>query len=239
MKLSYFVLSLVLLCSHSVSAQLTANVERDHLLAIGLMSYVYSDWQDNENSIRGYNIGAFLFDPHLNILKGWNLNSVRSSDVRKTSHAEVGLMQKLIKNGEITNLRGLHIITTLEPCMMCSGMMIFLEADSVKYIQTDPEFGKNIERLAADYAGQSGNDRCKHIKSIRAVSGDYGSVLEELYVAFRSNQRNQGKSMADFLYGADVKRVYKAAYDELKSITKAQFPLNDGLLRQLKLTFIR
>lgn len=239
MKLSYFVVSLVLLCSHSVSAQLTASVERDHLLAIGLMSYVYSNWQNDENSRRGYNIGAFLVNPSANLLKGYNLNSVRSSEVRKTSHAEVGLMQELIKKGEITNLRGFYIITTLEPCMMCSGMMTFLEADSVRYIQTDPEFGKNIERLAEDYAGQPANDRCKHIKSIRAVSGYYASALEKLYVAFRSDQHNRGKSMADFLYEADVKCVYKGAYDELESITKAQFHFNDGLLDQLKQIIIR
>jgi len=234
----YFVLLLVILFSNqSLSAQQTANVERDHLLTIGLMAYVFNNWQENEDASRGYNIGALLFDPVNNWVKLMNLNSVRLSDVKKTAHAEVGLMQRIIASGEKVDFSVSQIITTLEPCMMCSGMMTFLGVDSVKYIQTDPEFGKNIERLAADYAGQPGNDRCKHIKSVRAISGDYGSVLEALYATFRSNPLNQRKSMADFLYGADVKLVYSAAAKELYGLTKEnlKFKKNEGLLEELQL----
>lgn len=235
MKVPYFILSLVmLLCSHSLSAQQTAAIEREHILSIGLMAYVYANWQANENSSRGYNIGALLFDPLQNSVIGWNLNSVRESSVGKTAHAEVGLMQGLIREKLIgKNLNGFYIITTLEPCMMCSGMMTFLGADSVKYIQTDPEFGKNIERLAADYAGQPANERCKHIKSVRAVSGNYGSALENLYSAFRSEPQNQNKSMAEFLYESAVMDIYKAAWDELQG-KEVQFSENTSLLSQVK-----
>lgn len=233
MKLNYFVLLLgLLLCNHSLSAQQTANVERDHILSIGLLSYVYTNWQDSAGVGRGYNIGALLFDPAKDSIVGWNLNSVRESEVGKTAHAEVGLMQKLIKDKR--TLKGLHIVTTLEPCMMCSGMMTFLETDSVKYIQTDPEYGKNIERLAADYAGQPGNERSKHIKSVRAISGNYGSALEELYAAFRLDERNKDKSMADFLHNSVAKEVYKAAYEELQQTTNFKFKKNLKLLSQIK-----
>lgn len=240
MKLNYFILSLiVLLCSHSLSAQQTATSERDYLLSIGLMAYVYEHWQESEVSSRGYNIGALLFDPAQNTVIEWNLNSVRESPVGKTAHAEVGLMQKCISEKKINkNLNGLHIITTLEPCMMCSGMMTFLGADSVKYIQTDPEFGKNIERLAADYDGKPANERCKHIKSVRALSGEYGSSLEESYREFHSKPENQNKSMADFLYELSVKEVYKAAWDELQQTTTARFSQNTNLLLQVR-TFLK
>lgn len=233
MKLNYFVLLLGLLfCNHSLSSQQTANVERDHVLSLGLMAYVYKNWQDSVGVGRGYNIGALLFDPVHDSIIGWNLNSVRESEVGKTAHAEVGLMQKLIKDKR--TLKGLHIVTTLEPCMMCSGMMTFLEADSVKYIQTDPEYGKNIERLAADYAGQSGNERSKRIKSVRAISGNYGSALEELYATFRLDPKNKDRSMADFLYETVTKDVYKAAFEELQQTTNVKFKKNSRLLSQVK-----
>lgn len=235
MKLKYLIIVLIvgLVYNGQLFAQETAKVERDYILSLSAMSYVYKDWQEKESDdVRGYNIGALLFDAVKNEVIGWNLNSIYKDTVGKTAHAEVGLMQGNIKKRG--NLKGCHIVTTLEPCMMCSGMMVFLEVDSVKYIQTDPEYGNNIERLAADYAGQPANERSMHIKSVRAISGNYGAIFENLYQAFRTNPDNKDVSMAKFLYTKSVRDIYKAAATELKNMRDVKFSQNRALLSQVK-----
>lgn len=221
------------ICSPVAKSQASAHIERNRILSMATLAYVYQDWQNSAQDERGYNIGAILYSPSGDSIVAWSRNSVRKADIGKTAHAEIELMQHAIRDKKVRTLRGLHIITTLEPCMMCSGMMTFLEADSVKYIQTDPEYGKNIERLAADYAGQPGNERSKNIKSVHATSSDYGTAIEELYDAFRADPANKDKSMAEFLYMPSVKAIYKQASDELKRM-KAKYPENKKLLSQAK-----
>lgn len=220
-------------CFSGLKAQASAHIERDRILSFAAMSYVYQDWQNSAEDERGYNIGAILYSPSGDSIVAWNRNSIRKADIGKTAHAEIELMQHAIRDKKVHNLRGLHIITTLEPCMICSGMMAFLEADSVKYIQTDPEYGKNIERLAADYNDQPGNDRCKNIKSVHATSADYGTAIEELYNTFCADPVNKDKSLAEFLYSPSVKAIYKQANDKLKHM-KVKYPQNRKLLNQVK-----
>ncbi len=42
------------------------------------------------------------------------------------------------------------VYTTLEPCAQCSGMMTLCSIERTVYGQTDPGFGKAMERLALD-----------------------------------------------------------------------------------------
>ena len=233
LRLYVATLSCLFACSSSLKAQASSHIERDRILSLAAMAYVYQDWQNSAEDERGYNIGAILYSPSGDSIVAWSRNSIRKAEIGKTAHAEIELMQHAIRDKKVRNLNGLHIITTLEPCMMCSGMMTFLEADSVKYIQTDPEYGKNIERLAADYNGQPGNERSKSIKSVHATSADYGTAIEELYDAFRVDPANKDKSMAEFLYSPAVKAIYKQANDELKRM-KVKYPHNQKLLNLVK-----
>jgi len=175
----------------SALKKMSVSCEKDNILALTAAVFVFQDWQQEGNAPRGYNIGAVLYDAQGDTIIGVNRNSIyREND--KTQHAEVGLMQGYFHGRFCVKphktLKGMQIVTTLEPCMMCSGMMTFLERDIVKYIQTDPEFGKNIERLAQDWIDSCGvahpaNERCKKIKSV--------SLENTTFMAFLLNIRVQ------------------------------------------------
>lgn len=218
---------------------LTVQQEKDNLLALVAMDYVFQDWQDMESAPRGYNIGALLYKAPDSII-GLHRNSIYEMD-DKTQHAEVGLMQgylhKLFCEYPQPTLKGFQIITTLEPCMMCSGMMIFLETDTVKYIQTDPDFGKNIERLAQDWIDETGlahpaNDRCTRIKSLSLQGTCYASEMlnrgYEIYI-----KENQNKGMTEFLKSDIAYQVFSIA-DVLIRNWKLIHPENRTLLNNAR-----
>lgn len=224
--------------THSVEAlkSLTLQDEKDNILALVAADYVYQDWQETGNAPRGYNIGAVLYDALADTIIGVNRNSIYKEN-DKTQHAEVGLMQGYFHGHFCSTphktLKGMHIITTLEPCMMCSGMMIFLEADTVKYVQTDPEFGKNIERLAQDWIDGEGNahlanDRCTRIKSVSLEGKSYlAAFLNRGYEYYR--KKNPNKSMTEYLQTPNARQIYKSA-DRLLREWQPIYPENQKLL---------
>lgn len=216
---------------------LTEQEEKDNILALVAMSYVLQDWQMGDYPPRGYNIAALLYDPATQTILGMNRNSIYQKD-DKTQHAEVGLMQNYFHKAYDKNprktLKGLQIITTLEPCMMCSGMMVFLEVDTVKYIQTDPSYGKNIERLAQDWIDPAGerhaaNDRCRRIRSISLQETCFASeMLDKGYELYGKNKSE--KSLAEFLKTRLAFDIYSKA-DTLIRSWKLIYPANRTLLQ--------
>lgn len=220
-------------------ALLTVQQEKDNILALAAMNYVFQDWQNMENAPRGYNIGAVLYKAPDSII-GLHRNSIYQMG-DKTQHAEVGLMQgylhKLFCDYPQNTLKGFQIITTLEPCMMCSGMMIFLETDTVKYIQADPDFGKNIERLAQDWIDNTGvhhpaNDRCTRIKSLSLQGTCYASeMLNKGYEIYVKENRNKG--MTEFLKSDIAHQVFSMA-DVLIRNWKLIHPENRTLLNNAR-----
>lgn len=191
--------------------RLSISKEKDCILAMSAMAYVYKDWQEEYIApSRGYNIGAILYDSKNDSIIALDKNSVRQYG-DKTQHAEVRLMQGYMERGEKAYLDGMQIITTLEPCMMCSGMMMFLTVDTVKYIQADPEYGKNIERLAMDWTDEKGsvhpaNERAIRIRSVQIELPFLGSILDTAYQKYRKN--NPSKGMSEFLYTENARKIY-------------------------------
>lgn len=216
---------------------LSEQEEKDNILALVAMTYVLQDWQMGDYPPRGYNIGALLYDPATQAILGMNRNSIYRKD-DKTQHAEVGLMQnyfqKVYDKNPRKTLKGLQIITTLEPCMMCSGMMVFLEVDTVKYIQTDPSYGKNIERLAQDWVDSTGvrhpaNQRCTRIRSISLQETCFASeMLDKGYELYGKNKSE--KSLAEFLKTKRAFEIYRKA-DTLIRNWKLIYPANRTLLQ--------
>ncbi len=76
----------------------------------------------------------------------WAVNSVNVTK-NKTQHGEVRLIQSYLEKDENFNLKLHTIYTTLEPCAMCSGMMTLTQLCRTVYGQTDPAYGKALERL--------------------------------------------------------------------------------------------
>lgn len=213
-------------------AMSSAYLEKETILSLAVMAQVYEDWQSRALPNRGYNIGALLYDARVDTIAFMEKNSINLCN-DKTQHAEIRLMQEYLRKKILPDLEGMHVITTLEPCMMCSGMLIFLNVDTVKYIQADPCFGKNIERLAADWEEQGkvfpGNGRSKRTKSIQVVC-PVGTLLEAGYR--KCAEKAENAILSDFLYMESVGSVYRASFEILRN-WQVIYPENKRLLENI------
>lgn len=211
------------------TAMSSAYLEKETILSLAVMAEVYADWQPRSLPNRGYNIGALLYDARVDTIAFMEKNSINFYD-DKTQHAEIRLMQEYLRKKVLPDLEGMHVITTLEPCMMCSGMLIFLNVDTVKYIQADPCFGRNIERLAADWVEQGkvfpGNGRSKRTKSV-PVACPAGTLLEEGFRNFV--EKTDNAMLSDYLYTESVESVYRASFEILRN-WQVIYPENKQLL---------
>jgi tRNA(Arg) A34 adenosine deaminase TadA len=130
--------------------------ELDFIFSLAAYTIVYKNWQERGSSNpRGHNIGGILVDPNNNPV-AWNLNSVGITN-NSTQHGEIRLMQHYIESSNNKYLENYTIFTTLEPCIMCSGMMSLAKVGRVVYGQTDENypdnstgFGRAVERLRLD-----------------------------------------------------------------------------------------
>ncbi|HEY6320296.1 MAG TPA: deaminase, partial [Thermoanaerobaculia bacterium] len=133
-----------------------AQVERDQIFSLLAYAVVQLDWQaQGAAEPRGYNIGSVLVDKNACVVY-WGLNSVGLAK-NKTQHGEVRLMTCYMDRKREAgqplpgaNLKDYAIYTTLEPCAMCSGMMVLQSVLRTVYGQKDPSFGDALERLAFD-----------------------------------------------------------------------------------------
>ncbi|MCL6268768.1 nucleoside deaminase [Sansalvadorimonas sp. 2012CJ34-2] len=191
----------------------TVEYERDNILMLLSYSMVLKDWQSEyTGKDRGYNIGAVLYDEAANKIVGVQRNTTRACD-DKTQHAEVRLMQDCLNgecrgDGKTRYLDKTTIYTTLEPCMMCSGMMAFLKVDRTLYGQADPGFGKNIERLKLPYKGEEANSRARNLKSIPAPFAER-KQLDKLFAEYI--ERTGSDNVTAFLTTDEAKYVYYSA----------------------------
>lgn len=130
----------------------TAAVEADQMALRAAIAIVHKDWQTNwdrtKGFMRGYNIGSVLVDKNnpSDIKLWWARNNVGCFN-NGTQHGEVRLMQQYTLKENRYYLTGATIYTTLEPCAMCSGMMVMEKVDRTVYGQHDPYYGDAIERL--------------------------------------------------------------------------------------------
>ena len=125
----------------------TAQDEVDWIYLQLVYAIISCDWQDNKESeeSRGYNIGALLVDDR-NRPVHWALNSVNSTN-NTTQHAEVRVIQELLEQSKEFNLDGYTLYTSLEPCVMCAGMIAFTGIDRLVYGQESPGYGNTFERM--------------------------------------------------------------------------------------------
>ncbi|GAB2901814.1 nucleoside deaminase [Microbulbifer echini] len=208
--------------------------EKDEILMLLAYSVAYLGWVDpKDKPKRGYNIAAVLYDNTQEKIVGVQRNAVGLCR-DKTQHAEVRLMQQCIHSkcrGKDTDYLGnATIYSTLEPCMMCGGMMIFLGVSRVIYGQSDPDFGKNIERLQQDfrsdckYKAESviGIERvCKidvpaNYRSRKIIS-EPSTLLQraQLDGAFASYRLIFGSIITEFLMGDEAENIYRVAHQRL------------------------
>ncbi|BBM00206.1 hypothetical protein GL2_02800 [Microbulbifer sp. GL-2] len=213
-------------------------------------SIVYLDWVvPEEKPKRGYNIAAVLYDNAQERIVGIQRNAVGLCR-DKTQHAELRVMQQCInsqcRGKETKYLRNTTIYSTLEPCMMCGGMMIFLEVPRVIYGQKDPDFGKNIERLQQNYRtdceykiepGKYMENICKvdvpANYRARQIVPIPSTLLQraQLEGEFTSYRLLSGSGITDFLMSAGAKDIYRTAHQRLKHY-KPEYQENNDVIQE-------
>jgi tRNA(adenine34) deaminase len=208
--------------------------ERDEIYALLTYAVVQRQWQDEgAKDPRGYNIGSVLVDKNACAVY-WGLNSVNLAK-NKTQHGEVRLMScYLDRNRDAghplpgANLAGYSIYTTLEPCAMCSGMMVLQSVRRTVYGQKDPTFGDALERLAFD--GEHCGGYPPYPRPVQSVPSTLAlrTRLETLFRDYcASNPSNC--SITDFLTTPAAKQVYDDSVAALRSY-QPRFPENRPVL---------
>lgn len=194
--------------------------ERDEIYQLAAYAVVFNDWQDGSGNKRGHNIGSVLVDPDGKVVN-WarNCNAALSNG---TQHGEVRLMMGYLNRVGGYSLKDHTVYTTLEPCAQCSGMMVLTNIKRTVYGQTDPGFGKAIERLALDSkkwnpAGYEPYPRA--VISDRSES-KYCDQLEKAY-------EKAGGSITGFLLSDQAKDIFKAASNNLYDY-QLKYPKENG-----------
>lgn len=205
----------------SESADISIEEERCHIFTLAAYTVVFDDWQtaDDENR-RGHNIGCILVNEK-NIPVAWDRNCVAELS-NATQHGEVRVMQQYISKIPAKYLDGYTIYTTLEPCIMCSGMMCLTKVAYCVYGQKDGPnkcrkvgYGDAIERLKLDsYNEETGTGYKPYPRTpISSTPSDlsYKKELDDLYKA------SDYCSITDFLLSDEAKSIYAMAAKEFKT----------------------
>jgi tRNA(Arg) A34 adenosine deaminase TadA len=210
---------------------ITAELERDALFSLAAYVVVYRDWQTaDEADPRGHNIGCILVDNDNNPV-AWNLNSnYRTNDA--TQHGEVRVMQDYIRKSGNKYLEGYTIYTTLEPCVMCSGMMSLTKVGRTVYGQTDENypqgaagFGRAIERLKFDSTAIGGYPPYPRTPGRSDASPlSYRNTLDDAF------SHGTETNITVFLTSETARRIYEEAAESFYTYS-VQFPENQKVYR--------
>ncbi len=197
--------------------------ELDEIYSLLAMAVVYKDWQSHK--ARGHNIGAVLVDP-AGLPVFWARNS-RYVTNNGTQHGEVRLIRNFLNcsddieflDEQVENPypgavpgRGFTIYTTLEPCVMCTGMMTMARVWRVVYIQADPDYGKVLARLAEDDRERGGLPPYPRIFTMTQARIPEAVVMDK---SFRDWQASND-SITDWLRSEDAHRIFQSASERLR-----------------------
>lgn len=78
-----------------------------------------------------------------------NENSIYTSN-DPTAHAEMGLLQKFVNDGKVTDLKEYTLYSSCEPCYMCAGAMIWLKLGRLVYGASDRDLARLIGETGSD-----------------------------------------------------------------------------------------
>jgi len=206
----------------TVSSQ---QLELDSFYTLMAYAVVYKDWQQSATKqlSRGYNIGSVLVDSN-NQVVNWGRNSVNVS-MNESKHGEVMLIQSYLDSTKTFSLKGFTIYTTLEPCAMCSGMMKLTEVHRTVYGQTDPSYGKALERLQLNSSSCGGGYTPYPRTVISDKSPDPVSIAIDSAYAQHSSDH-----ITTFLATPDAEILFKQASDRFSNYLKAKFVKNQEII---------
>jgi tRNA(adenine34) deaminase len=184
---------------------INADEERDAIFSLLACALVAETWDDSPlGEGLGHNIGAVLVDKKHRPV-AWARNET-SSRRDLTEHAELRLMRGYIAaDPERTELHKHQIFTTLEPCVMCAGMMAMTNVRRVVYAQRDPLYGGVFDRLYADPT--------PYTKQVEALPAPelVRSALEQQFAA------SGHAELINWLPSPEAHSAYRAATNQLNS----------------------
>jgi len=184
--------------------------EIDDIYALLIYALVYADWQPDSiprRLRRGYNIGALIVNKD-NLPVHYELNCINSTD-NSTQHGEVRAIMSYLEQNKLFDLSGFSIYTTLEPCIMCAGMMTMTSVKRVVYGQRDVDYSKAFERLALDTRPIGGFAPYPRRVMAQASNIIYCQELDREYQAFL--KEDDEKVLAKFLASEAARQIYEKA----------------------------
>ena len=213
--------------SLAAAATDAARSEIDEIYALLAMAVVYKDWQDvteQGHRVRGHNIGAVLVDPAGQPVF-WARNARFVTD-NGTEHGELRLIRHFLDcpsavdylgvppPGRYPGARpgqGFTLYTTLDPCVMCAGTMLMMQLSRAVYVQTDPDYGHVVERLAAGTGGPGQPPVYPAKLDIRQADMPEAQVLDEAYRRY-----GRPNTIIPFLRSEFARRVFENATQRLR-----------------------
>ncbi len=198
--------------------------EIDEVFSLLNYSIVFHDWQPGSiprEKRRGYNIGALLVNAKNEPLY-FGLNSINSTE-NATQHGEVRAITGYLDKTRAFNLEGFTIYTTLEPCVMCAGMITQTSINRAVYGQHDVDYSKAFERLAIDTRPIGGFQPYPRIVIAHATSSKFCNELDNAYKDFRAKETE--KMLARFLTSDIAMNIFKNATSEFLSFP-VKYPEN-------------
>ena len=202
--------------------------ERDEIYMLTAYAVVLNDWQIAGPNKRGHNIGSILVDPDGRIVN-WarNCNAILSNG---TQHGEVRLMLGYLNRVGGYSLKNHTIYTSLEPCAQCSGMMVLTSIKRTVYGQTDPGFGKALERLSLDSKKWNEDGFTPYPRAVISEKSKtrYCELLDIEYAKI-------GGSITKFLLTDTSKNIYESAAKALQNY-EVKYPENKVILKHAQET---
>jgi len=212
---------------HAAADTDAARSEVDEIFALLAMAVVYKDWQDvtvQGDRVRGHNIGAVLVDPAGKPVF-WARNARFVTD-NGTEHGELRLIRHFLDcptgvdylgvppPGRYPGARpgqGFTLYTTLDPCVMCAGTMLMMQLSRAVYVQTDPDYGHVVERLAAGTGGPGQPPAYPATLDIRQADIAEAQVLDQAYRRY-----GRPNAIIPFLRSEFARRVFENATQRLR-----------------------
>lgn len=204
-----------------------ARREIDEIHALLAMAIVYQDWQID--TVRGHNIGALLVDPS-DAPVFWARNA-RFVTGNGTEHGEVRLIRNYLacphnveylgeqppgRHAGARPGRGFTLYTTLDPCVMCAGMMLMTQLSRAVYVQSDPDYGHVAARLAAGNGGEGSLPPYPVTLDISQADLPEARMLDESYLRF-----GRKDAIIPFLRSEQARKIFAAATQRLREFQSA------------------
>lgn len=118
-----------------LNAQLNMRITPHDLLAIEAIKEALKA-SKNHN----YPVGALIVDKDDKILAR-NHNHVFNPYFNSMGHAEMTTLNEFESQHPEIDYKGIRLITSIEPCMMCYSRLILSKLDTIEFIADDPRHG--------------------------------------------------------------------------------------------------